>query len=139
MIDPTRWILAEAWLSLGLRLEWAPAYRRPDLTRDELMHDDEMRRDYYYEGRGIWHVIEVDRGLRTGPRPTAPELGTEAMSHELAHYLAADPAQRALRNFGLTQQDRDAEDKALEVEQVIDAMSRAAGRIASLALQGGRR
>lgn len=138
MIDPTRWVLAEAWISLGLRLEWAPRWRT-DISREQLMHDDEMRRDYYYHGGGVWHVVEVENGLRVGPRPTVPELGTEAMSHELAHYLAASGEQRGVFNFGLTGKDGAEEDRALEMEQVIQAITRACGRIAGLALQGDRR
>lgn len=136
MIDPSRWILAEAWLALGLRLEWAPKWER--LERDQLIDDEELHRTFYYEGGGVWRVLETDRGYRAGTRPTAPELGTDAMRHELAHYLAASAEERARRNFGLTTRDSDAEERALEVEQVIDAMSAAASRIASLAMAGRR-
>lgn len=132
MIDARRWVLVEAWLALGLRIAWAPAYR--DASGDEQL-DEELRTRFYYDGHGVWHVVNPQaRRYGAAPEPTAPQLGWEALRHELAHWIAAPAEARAKRNFGLTSTDTDAEERALEVEAGLDAMLVAAGRIADLAL-----
>ena len=137
MIDPTRWIVVEAWLSLGLRVEWAGTY---DHVVAELWTPDEGGSRYVYAGhlmdkRGVW-LVQPSR--HTGS--TVPQLSTEAMKHELAHWLTSSPEQRKMANFGLTGRsgtDDTPEDRAGNAERVIDAMIAASARIVSLAL-GGR-
>jgi hypothetical protein len=134
MIDTRRWVLVEAWLSLGLRVQWAPSYLA--VERDSWQRDDEERVDYVYEGGGLWYVLQPERMSLGFSPPTSPQLGVLTLLHELAHYLVSSEDARAHRNFGLTGQDNDGEARALEAESVIHAMAVACGRIASLALAG---
>lgn len=139
MIDTRRWALVESWLSLGLRIEWMPSYLMDSVSRDEWQEDPDEKASYVYDGGGVWRVRDDDRASRLyRPRPTAPQIGTAAMTHELAHYLAASEDDRARRNFGIAPKDDGPERRALEVEQVLDAMMAACGRIAELALTGRR-
>jgi len=132
MIDPTRWIVVEAWLSLGLRVEWA---RSPDHVAVNLWMPDEDGSAYTYDGAGTW-LVRPNGRARTAP----PQLSTETMKHELSHWLTASPEQRSMANFGLTgrnETDDPSEASASNAERVIEAMIAASARIASLAL-GGR-
>jgi hypothetical protein len=139
-VDTRRWILAEAWLSLGLRMRWAPEYMRRETT-SEWLDDAETRGHYLYDGHGEWLVLASDRGLTFGANPGSPYLGVETMRHELAHYLMASAERRTQRNFGLRTTDRDTaeEERALLAEQAFDAVLAGAARIADLALSGDRR
>lgn len=133
MIDASRWVLVEAWLALGLRVEWAPSYER--LPDSAIQTDDDGSR-FYYDGHGTWKVIEHDRARQLR---TAPTLTAETMAHELAHYLVATEPAREARNFGLGMELRsDEEYHALAAEKVISAVIAACSRIAELALKGGR-
>jgi hypothetical protein len=138
MIDTRRWVLCEAWLSLGLRIEWAGYASVP---REDWMEDDGV--SYYYDGYGTWKVAKpTSEGYRTPGLPplTAPMLPTESMRHELAHWLSASQDQRLLRNFGITQADpENRETRALDAEATIDAMMGACDRILSQAIAGRRR
>lgn len=135
MIDPARWVLAEAWLSLGLRLRTMRTWERQSTTidRDDLQRDDELHQDFFYEGDGVWVVSLREREASgTG---VSPQMGLLAMRHELAHYLAAEDSQRARRNFGLTSIDRSAEDRAIEIEKVLDAVIGGCAQIVATALR----
>lgn len=139
MVDTRRWILVETWLSLGLRVEWAPSYRKVD--RDQWMRDDEMNLEYIYAGDRVWLVHDASAGRRMPgvPHPTAPAFGVETLRHELGHYLVATSEQRTQENFGLKPtgfDDQDTESRAMEAERIIDAMLGASARIADLALRG---
>lgn len=127
-----RWVIVEAWVALGLRMEWAPSYQRYETW----MSDDETRHDYVYHGSGLWVVRhkEQTRSFGAYPRPEAPQLGTDTMRHELAHYIVATDEQRMELNFGLKSSDHDPEEHTLLVERGLDAMALAAGRIAQLAM-----
>lgn len=134
MIDAGRWVLAEAWLSLGLRLRWAPAYG--DVDRDDWQEDSELRTRYIYDGAGVWLVREDTGRTSLGyTRPTSPQMGTDSMRHELSHYLSASAEDRAKRNFGLAMDDAAAEERALQAEEVIDAMLAACARITTMAIE----
>lgn len=134
MIDASRWLLVEAWLALGLRLEWCPSYRAREQTGWQ--ECDETGQSYFYRGDGLWEVLIQERGVRVFSKPECPHLGVETMRHELAHYLAASAADRKEVNF---RSDDDAERRTLEAEKVIDAMLVGANRIAAMALAPGRR
>ncbi len=134
MIDPRRWILVEAWLALGLRVQWAPYYSQSEIPRDDWQEDDETGARYYYDGFGVWHVLD-DRRYTGAARSLAPRLGVETMRHELAHYLTASEDRRNQRNFGLPGTDADLDEaRALMAERVIDAILAGATHIAELAL-----
>jgi hypothetical protein len=139
VIDTRRWVLAEAWLSLGLRVEWLSKYQAESIARDLWMRDEEERTDYIYNGHGVWSIRGDGRSEPSFgfPRATSPAMGTEAMRHELAHYLIATEEERGRTNFGLSNSDDDHERRALEAEKVIDAVLAACGRIAGLALASG--
>jgi hypothetical protein len=131
VIDAKRWVLAEAWLSLGLRVCWGYDGMFP---RDQ-WQDDEGRGRYGYLGGGEWAVLRPYDG-RTGPINTAPSLSTETMRHELAHYLSATEEDRGKRNFGLDENGpADNEDAALLAERVVDAILEASSRIIALATE----
>lgn len=131
MIDARRWVLVEAWLALGLRVEWMRGWDAERVESAEWMTDEEEHRKFVYMGDRVWGVYDDRRGISVGGPYTAPTFGTETLRHELAHYLAATAAQRHLRNFGATADD---EISALEAEKVIDAVIGAAARIATLAM-----
>lgn len=133
-MDTRRWILVEAWLNLGLRVEWAPGYRDP--PGGTWQRDDEENREFYYEGHRTWLVRRRDATYRPYGDSTVPTLGTETLRHELAHYLSATKEQREMVNFGAGEAE---EERAVATEEVLDAMLQAAGRVADLALLGGRR
>jgi hypothetical protein len=134
MVDAARWVLVEAWLSLGLRMRWGYA------GSAELQVDEESGLRFWYAGHGEWNVERPRDGLRSAyPYNDVPQLGTYAMKHELAHYLAATPEQRERANFGLAQKDNADEERALESEAVIDAMLRGCSQVVSSLLAGGRR
>lgn len=126
MIDARRWVIVETWLALGLRLEWTTSWDR--IERDEFMRCDETDQHYFYEGRGVWKVLERPenaRVFRSLPAVRCPALGAETLSHELAHYMVATPEQREKMNFGLsvkTTLDGGEEERAVLAEQVIDTM-----------------
>jgi hypothetical protein len=135
VIDARRWALVEAWLSLGLRIEWCPSYEEQRFRAhwQSSQYSDEK---FLYAGAGAWKVLDRQSGRRMyGPRPTAPQLATEDLAHELAHYLAATKEQRGEINFGMADGDDDAEERAMVAEQVIDAVLTACNRIAGLAMQ----
>ena len=133
MIDPRRWILVEVWLSLGLRIEWMPRWSVDNVKPADWMADDEDRLRYIYDGSRLWLVRDERLGHTKSGLPTAPILGVETLRHELAHYLAASPAQRLLRNFGAGEDD---ESRAIETEQILDAVINASARIADMAMRG---
>ena len=141
MIDPRRWILVEAWLSLGLRVEWMSSWEERDVPPGEWQQDEEEGRYFVYAGDRLWKVKEERRGITVSGPPTVPTFGTATLTHELAHYLAATPDQRRRRNFGIDQGAAGTTDEnaAVDTEAVIDAIVGAAARIAGMALQGGRR
>lgn len=137
MIDTRRWILAEAWLTLGLKIRWAWGAHeaKPDI---EIQEDDETRLRYWYTGHGEWAVIKPQRGY--GDRSTefeVPYFGTDTLKHELAHYLAATGDERNEVNFGLPKSDPN-EDRCALAEKVVDAILRPCGRIAAMAMGGSR-
>jgi hypothetical protein len=142
VIDPARWVLAEAWLGLGLRLKAMPSWTLREIERPQLMRDEELGTDYIYDGDGVWLVNLPTTTIAGYTNPYAPQMGGDAMKHELAHYLIATEDQRRQRNFGLrADSDRDDEERALQVERVIDAMINGCGRIVHTALgaAGSRR
>lgn len=137
MIDARRWVIVEAWLALGLRIEWAPSYERTN--RNWLQSNDE-KYQYRYTGGGTWQVLDDEHWRRPGaPKPTCPQMSVSDMQHELAHYLISSPEQREMVNFGFpidtgrTAEERiasnDREDLALEAEKVIDAVLVGANRL----------
>lgn len=138
MIDASRWVIAEAWLSLGLHLRWAARHQR---SEEGWQDDDETKLAYRYAGYETWEVLEPDDRWRVYPRAEVPYLGADAMRHELAHYLVATPDQRMKRNFELTDKLYDEfEERAMAAEKVLAAMLAGASRVAALALgAGGRR
>jgi len=138
MIDTRRWVLVEAWLALGLRIEWCPIYQA-DQFRDHWQQGEDTEERFVYAGDRRWLVKSSRRGPLLGSIGQAPQLGVLDMRHELAHYLAADEEQRAAINFGMTRDSHADEERAGEAEQVIDAMMAASARIASLALERGQR
>jgi len=147
VIDARRWAIVEAWLSLGLRIEWSPrsysvSYGSKEETNEGWIEGGGAsmngRYHYRYEGAGVWQVLDADPGRRIGfPRPTSPQICDDDMRHELAHYLAATAEQRALRNFGIKRgPDGDAlEERAVECERVIDAILEGANRIVLSAMR----
>lgn len=137
MIDARRWILVEAWLALGLRVEWMPSWEASSMPLDEWQDDGEGHR-FVYAGNRTWLVEDRGRSPLSRGAYTAPQLGTDSLAHELAHYLAATAEQRGKRNFGIAPgaAGSDDEEAAVAVEQVIDAMVAASSRIAELALRG---
>lgn len=134
MIDATRWILTEAWLSLGLRVEWLPSY---ETHRKRDWQQNESRMDIHYEGGGLWYVLPEERVSTGYPRHDVPVLATETLKHELAHYLVASADERKRENFGMTEDSDAQEQAAIMAERVINAMIASTSRIANLAL-GGR-
>ncbi len=136
MIDARRWILVEAWLALGLRLEWMSSWEAEGVPRDEWMEDDEEGCRYLYDGDRTWKVLDEQKRWAEAARPTAPRLGVAALRHELAHYLTASADQRCKRNFGLTKEDTGEENVTLLAEQAIDAILSGAAHVAELALRG---
>ena len=142
MMDTRRWILVEAWLALGLRVEWIPSFNVDRVERNEWAEDEETRLWYSYDGHGIWQVRHDGRAGRVPgfPYNTAPVLGLDALRHELAHYLSATVEEREKRNFGASFQaladPADVEQRALNAEKIIDAMMVACARIADMALSG---
>lgn len=141
MIDTARWVLVEAWLSLGLRLRWLHSWEAREIT-DGLFIDDDggSRLSFTYLGDGEWGVVRPSNDFRVPGYPLndAPQLGTETIRHELAHYLVATEEQRRKRNFGLSADGSNGgnewETRALLGEQVIDAVIRGASRVVSSAL-----
>lgn len=141
MIDIRRWVLVEAWLALGLRVEWLPSYLESQELDKHWQQDDDSGARYVYDGDRTWRVRDESwRSRRPGFKtPKVPELGTDALAHELAHFLSASPEQREQRNFGLADDtDGSREAAALETEAVIDAIVAAATRIAESAMAGRR-
>ena len=128
MIDTSRWLLVEVWLSLGLRIEWEKPW---DSKAVEWITCDETRQSFRYTGRGTWTVLDTGDHYRKFVKPERPYLGADTMRHELAHYLTATPAQRMEPNFGATNDD---ETRSIETERVIEAMLNGANRIAAMAL-----
>lgn len=137
MIDTTRWVLVEAWLALGLRVDWCGIYDAEGVPKDAWMRDDETGYDYFYGGQGMWRVRR-DRSNRTAPgfpAFSAPCLSVATLRHELAHYMVASEDDRWKVNFGITADDPEPEQQTLLAERVIDALCTGSGRIAALALQ----
>jgi hypothetical protein len=141
VIDARRWILAEAWLSLGLRIEWVPSYERDRIADDQWQRDDDGGQRFVYSGGGRWWVHDGTNRYGYGRPPlTAPSLSTDAMRHELAHWLTSTEDERGVMNFGAEPTGLDttrAEERAIAAEPVLDAMLSACARIATMAL-GGR-
>ncbi len=121
-----RWILVEAWLLIGLRIRWAKSYeQRPAKLFGE-------RANTWYAGNGEWVVIPDRVVAGYLGEFEAPEMSTDDMRHELAHWLSATPEERASVNFNALTDEP--EERAITVERAIDAMCSAAARIASLAI-----
>ncbi len=135
MIDCERWVLAEAWLSNGLRLCWAYSGQRTD---DTWQDDSDSQQSYRYRGYGEWEVIPP-RGYMPLGRDGAPSLSTGTMRHELAHWITSTEEQRGLQNFGLTKTDNEREADALTAERILESITKAAARIASMALGASAR
>ena len=135
MIDTRRWVLAEAWLSLGLRVEWVGTWEASRIERADWQDDPDSRARYLYDGLGVWKVERGDR-RRAETETTVPDLSLATMKHELAHYLVSTEEERGKRNFGIPSAatSSDNEDRALAAEKVIDALTSACGRIAASAL-----
>lgn len=147
MIDARRWILVEAWLSLGLRIEWCSSWEHGRIEKDAWLEDDgDSRRKptrFVYTGNRLWQVERERDVYGRPPNMEPPQLSTDALRHELAHYLTASEDERACVNFGASpaigpgNDPKDTEDRALAAEKVIEAMLAASARIANMAL-GGR-
>lgn len=140
MIDARRWVLVETWLSLGLRIEWCPAYDRDRIPQTAWQTDDDTGGLFIYAGFGVWQADRSARSSFARPPLTAPQLSTDVLRHELAHWLTATEDERRKRNFGAGDDGvdlRDTEARAIAAEPVIDALLSASARIANLAL-GGR-
>ena len=138
MIDPARWIIVEAWLSLGLRLEWCPSWEADRVPKEAWQNVDGA--DFVYHGGGVWWVRDPGRRRIGQPAYTVPQLSTGALKHELAHWLTAGADERGAQNFGVTETNgAEIEDRVALSESVIDAMLVACARIASMALGGGER
>lgn len=141
MIDARRWVIVEAWVSLGLRVEWISSWEIAGIPRNAWQTDNDGHARYLYDGFGVWKV-ERREGRRgdIDARTTVPELSLDLMTHELAHYLVASEEERGQRNFGIPAeaQTSDQEDRAQSAEKVIHALMLACGRIAGLALHGSR-
>lgn len=141
MIDPTRWIVVETWLRLGLRIRWAKGYEEREVPTEVWQTDiDNTGTRFLYLGEdygetGIWVVKQPNPHAFREP-DSAPELSTATMLHELAHYLQASKHARTLRNFGLTNTPAadEVEDHAMEVERGMRAVIETSARIASMAL-----
>lgn len=129
MINPERWILVEAWLSLGLRVRWARSYETASAT---LQGENQ---NLWYAGHEEWVIVVPHRAQVSGQYGEfrVPEMSTDDMRHELAHWLSSTPEERNQVNFGSTETN---EERAVMAEHTIDAIVRAAGRIATLALLG---
>lgn len=139
MIDTRRWVLVEAFLSLGLRFEWAGAYDETRVPREQWIEDDESVR-YFYDGLGVWKVQRPAKGTGSYfPLSVAPSLSADSLRHELAHWIVSTESDRGALNFGMTLVSSDAEERAVLAERVIDAMLTACGRITAQALTGGPR
>ena len=131
VIDCARWVLAEAWISNGLRVIWGLHDAR--FGTGEWL--GETGRLYRYRGFGEWEVQRPHNYLtRPLGEETSPQLSTEDMRHELAHWLLATEDQRNEVNFGLTSDDNDAEQRALAAERVLSAVIAAASRVVALSL-----
>jgi len=140
-MDYLRWILCEAWIANGLRVNWGPSY--------ESQHEDWIRSNdgysFRYRGFGEWQVLDEERGIRLfGEKPVAPSLSTNDMLHELAHWMIATEDQRHETNFGMgsgegktTPEQDENERRVVAAEKVIEAVSKAASRIIATA-QGAR-
>lgn len=135
-LDLRRWILVETWLALGLTMAWATYY---DRDRHEWLESQSGRYKFRYVGRKRWEILEPDPYRKPGAsRADVPCLDTEDLRHELAHYLAATTEDREKANFGIVKSGNDdREDRALEAEQVIDAVLTGARRLAESGLRNG--
>ena len=129
-----RWVLVEAWLTLGLRVRWQASYEQ--MPSDQLFGEDN---DLWYAGHGEWVVVPRYREQTSGRfgEFRAPEMSTDDMAHELAHWLIASPADREKRNFG--DGGDDMEERAVAAEKIIDAIASAANRVVMSAMRGGSR
>ena len=131
-MDTRRWILVEAWLSLGLRVEWCPGYESQSIAKDDWIPDDESNVFYVYAGHRLWLVKPPIQTRPWNEPVTVPVFGIATLRHELAHFMAATKDEREKRNFGMSLEDR--ETHVTQAERVIDAMLLASARIADLAL-----
>lgn len=133
MLEVERWILVEAWLSLGLRVEQCPSWKVSSYSRED------WQGNLLYVGNKLWYTKEVDKWGNAQNIPgTVPFLSTDDLRHELAHYLSATPEQREKINFGMDNvPSSEQEDAAIAAEVIITAIATAASRIAVQAL-GGR-
>lgn len=126
MID--RWILVEIWLALGLRMRFARKWgeQPPKQLAGE-------NNNLWYAGHGEWVVLpgRQEVGGVLGEF-RAPEMSTDDMRHELAHWLSATPAERETVNFG---EGDPLEERAVAAEKVIDAIVGAAARVVVLGAQ----
>ncbi len=126
-----RWVLAEAWIANGLSLRWGSSHY--GFERSEIQNENGVQ--YYYEGYGVWVVIDPTPGYKPLGNTEAPFLPTADMKHELAHWLIATEDERSKQNFGLTKDSNDLEERTIAAEAVITSIINAAARITNLALQ----
>lgn len=139
MLDPRRWVLVEAWLALGLRVNWCPSYDTSRYAKEQWIQDEGARRDsgslwYLYAGHEQWLVRDDSRRRPGFPNPSTPSLSDETLAHELAHYLVAGEDKRNEINFGAGSPE---EEDAMRAEAVITAMLHGCVRVVD-ACTGGR-
>lgn len=140
MLDPTRWIVAEMWLDLGLRLRWASRYEMEKATDDHWVVDDgdDERRSYFYVGGGVWVVGWLRTGGYYRSEPVEPpQLSSATLIHEMAHWMVSSAEAREKKNMGMTIESYEQEERALDAQRGIEACIRASAKIACMAL-GGR-
>jgi len=108
-----RAILTDIWVSLGLSVQWCPRY-----AVNGARWVTEGRTRFFYAGHNKWFVEPPQLDDRAD-YAALPTLATRIMRHELAHWLAASPEQRARINFDMRDNTSDAEKRAVEIESVI--------------------
>ena len=143
MIDCARWVIAEAWLANGLRIRWS-SESEATLRKDVGWQGGREDGGYYrYAGFGEWEVARPSNWhSRSYGESVAPVLSSDAMRHELAHWLVASEDERHLQNFGIADKGAhadEAEGRAMAAERVLSSVVDAAARIAALALGGNIR
>ena len=137
MMDPSRWIMVEAWFSLGLRIEWIASWELQPLNAHLQMDTDNRR--FIYKGNKTWAVAPPGYGSYQGADDSVPQLSTLTMVHEMAHYLVATEEQRRHVNFGMKanhEETIEMEARAAMAEKAIDAMLKATANIATMAMGG---
>lgn len=141
MIDVTRWVLTEAWIANGLRIEWGGYGSATVAGRGEGWQpaDKGDAGAFRYRGWGVWEVAGESRTGLGYTRPEAPTLGTDTMLHELGHWLVATAEQRDKLNFGMEAEgeaERELEERTLVAQKVLESVCASASRVTQLALAG---